>query len=153
MTFVYSGQWYDVEADRAVIPAEVVIGSSQRSLTIDARLIHRRSVRVLHASAPLATYSVASTLYSHAPIRTSRDTRPSQYLTATGADAKIDVDVYDAAGVLVGSTSVTLGAAPSIASAVSALALASDSTYYLDVLVTPLAATGTVETLRFEELP
>jgi len=55
--------------------------------------------------------------------------------------------------VLVGSTSVTLGAAPSIASAVSALALASDSTYYLDVLVTPLAATGTVDTLRFEELP
>ena len=151
MPFVYTGKWTNPEALRAVIPTESIIADSQAATLKNARLIHRRSVRLLFAAAPRVSSAVVVVPYVAAPVRTSRDTPSAQRFTVTGFDCDVTLDVYDAGGVLVGSVTVALGAAPAINLAALALALVSDSTYYCAITVTPTAAIGALETLRFEE--
>lgn len=153
MPFVYPGQWQSPDASTSTTPTQAITASQLVAAFRNARTVHRRSVRVLHASAPSVTVTGATVVHAMAPIRTSRDTRPSQYLRATGGGVTVDVDVYTAAGALVGTVSVVLGAAPDSQAAVSGLALASDTAYYLRVTATPTGLSGTLDTVRFQEQP
>ena len=153
MPFVYAGQWQSPAASASDTSTAPIAASNVLALLRNARTVHRRSVRVLHASAPAVTVTGSIVVHAMAPIRTSRDTRPAQYLRATGGDITLTVDVYTGAGVLVGSGVIVLGASPASGALSLGLSLASDTTYYLRTTAAPTGTSGTLDTVRLEEQP
>jgi len=157
MPFTYTGAWSRLNQTSTTLPREIIrsgasTGEAVAALPIDARLIHRRAVRVLHHTTPDQTIAGPVQVYTHAPIRTSPDTRPGQILTLWGQGLAVQVSIFDAAAVLVGAIGGILPAGPVVqAQTLSAIVLANDTTYYLQVDVNGVA--GDLVAVILEEEP